>query len=447
MSSESTSFLQVPVGPSLAAIVALAYRAGRKPVLVEGPSGIGKSECIAALADGLGIETRVLDLSLLEPPDLIGLPRVDEHGRTRYAPPAILPMDGAGMLVLEELNRADRAIQQPALQLLTFRALHDYRLPEAWQVIAAVNPSDGNYAVSELDPALRDRFLVVNTYAERTVWLEWARRSGIHPGVVMIAERHDDVFAQVSPRRWVYVSDILHACDRAPVHEAVLRHALAGYLPLAWLQTLLALRAHWESTPVMRALDVLTLFDQDTHAQALLASAKQHGRTDVLERLTHDVRALLEGPSVAVLIDHEQCRLAAFERLLEFLPGDCVDALQEAFGNNPTLARLLDVKPEDVMTGYTGTYAHRTMVKWARSRNTRHRMWTYATAVVRYVTQHPERATLRNDRRVRMGLGRMLAQLDERTADRLRNALKRDGIVPLTTFASQQPVTRAEAAR
>lgn len=447
MTEQSTSVLQVPIGASLEAIIELAYRAGRKPVLVEGPSGIGKSECIAALAERLGMNIRVLDLSLLEPPDLVGLPQVDAAGRTRYAPPAILPVDGAGILVLEELNRAERAIQQPALQLLTLRTLHEYRLPERWQVVAAVNPSDGDYLVSELDPALRDRFLIVNTYSDRAAWLEWARSNGVHGGVLLLAERHDDLFAQVSPRRWTYVSDVLHAYDREPVHDAVLRNALAGYLPLAWLQALLALRAQWSSTPVLRPLDVLTHFDQDVQAQTLVQEAKRLGRTDVLERLTHAVRAVLEGPGVSLLIDREQCRLAAFEHLLECLPGDSAEMLQESFGANPALARLLDLSSEDVLMGYTATYAHRTMAKWARARGMRHRLWAYATATVRYVIEHPQRAALRNNRRVRIGLGRLLAQLDDRTADRLRNVLKREGIVPLATSALAPPLTRAESAQ
>ena len=58
----------------------LAYRA-RRAVLLEGPTGIGKSEIVRQVADRLGVATVVLDLSLLEPPDLVGLPVIHE-GRT-----------------------------------------------------------------------------------------------------------------------------------------------------------------------------------------------------------------------------------------------------------------------------------------------------------------------------------------------------------------------------
>src|SRR5262249_11347913 len=128
----------LPLGPVVKRVLELAYRA-RRPVLLEGPTGIGKSEIVAQVADDLRIGKVVLALSLLEPPDPVGLP-VIEDGRSRYAPPRFLPTEGAGILILEELNRAERYIQQPALQLLTARRLHEYELPEGWLACAAINP-------------------------------------------------------------------------------------------------------------------------------------------------------------------------------------------------------------------------------------------------------------------------------------------------------------------
>src|SRR5262245_49044249 len=106
---------EIPLGPRVEAILEIAYRA-RRPLLLEGPTGIGKSEIVQQVARKLGVGVRVLDLSLLEPPDLVGLPQIDPgsgapgDARTRYALPSILPRDGAGILLLEELNRAERYI-------------------------------------------------------------------------------------------------------------------------------------------------------------------------------------------------------------------------------------------------------------------------------------------------------------------------------------------------
>src|SRR6185437_6445936 len=94
---------EISVGPHLEKILEVAYRA-RRAVLLEGETGIGKSEIVRAAAARLGIGIACLDLSLLEPPDLVGLPTI-AGGRTVYAAPSALPLEGAGILLLEELNR------------------------------------------------------------------------------------------------------------------------------------------------------------------------------------------------------------------------------------------------------------------------------------------------------------------------------------------------------
>src|SRR5262249_30863948 len=89
VSAEALRPLAGPVGPRLERVLTVAYRA-RRAVLLEGPTGVGKSEIVRSVADALGMETIVLDLSLLEPPDLVGLPVVRD-GRTEYALPRALP--------------------------------------------------------------------------------------------------------------------------------------------------------------------------------------------------------------------------------------------------------------------------------------------------------------------------------------------------------------------
>src|SRR5579863_5500297 len=177
VSAEALRPLAVPVGPRLERILTVAYRA-RRAVLLEGPTGVGKSEIVRSVADALGMATIVL-----EPPDLVGLPVVKD-GRTEYALPGVLPKGGQGILLLEELNRAERYIQQPALQLLSARRLHEYILPEGWICVATVNPQTAEYHVTALDKALRARFLQVAVRADRASWLAWAQTRSLHAGVV-----------------------------------------------------------------------------------------------------------------------------------------------------------------------------------------------------------------------------------------------------------------------
>ncbi|MFC1610096.1 AAA family ATPase [Myxococcota bacterium] len=184
------------------------------PVLLEGGHGIGKSSVLEQSATEMGIDVRVLDLSLMEPVDLLGLPAIKD-GRTVYSHPAILPTEGKGLLLLEELNRAHPQVRTPALELLTRRRLHEYELPKGWLPCASINPASEGYAVDVLDPALVARFMLIRVVPSHDGWLEWARTSGIHSDIIEYVEATPDIFvdSNVDPRSLEYASNILRAFE------------------------------------------------------------------------------------------------------------------------------------------------------------------------------------------------------------------------------------------
>src|SRR5207245_1885723 len=122
----------------------------RQAVMLHGRHGIGKSAIFHAVAERLRIDCCVRDLSIMEPPDLAGMPYI-EQGRTHFAAPSFLPQAGCGLLVFEELNRTRRDVITPTLQLLSARRLNDYMLPPGWLPCAAVNDSEDGYDVETLD--------------------------------------------------------------------------------------------------------------------------------------------------------------------------------------------------------------------------------------------------------------------------------------------------------
>lgn len=222
--------MEVPVGSKLIEAICLAYEADQ-PLLLCGRHGVGKSQILAEAAQRLGVRHVVRDLSLMEPPDLAGLPVVRD-GRMVYSPPAFLPRDGRGLLVFEELNRAPRALQAPCLQLLTARCLNDYRLPAGWLPVACINPTREDYHTHELDPALVSRFLRLDVTAEAGEWLRWARAQEVDSRVCNYISATPDIFAgeQSNPRTWTYVGALLQAADRLGLNESLLLTSLMGLL-------------------------------------------------------------------------------------------------------------------------------------------------------------------------------------------------------------------------
>jgi hypothetical protein len=420
----------LPIGPRVEAILEVAYRA-RRPVLLEGSTGIGKSELVAQVAKKLGVQCTVLDLSLLEPPDLVGLP-VIEGGRTRYALPRFLPQEGAGILMLEELNRAERYIQQPALQLLTARALHEYVLPAGWACFAAINPETGDYQVTPLDAALRARFLQVPVRADRAAWLAWAGANGVHPAVVSLVRAHERVFESVPPRSFTYAGSVLASMQPRELADATLvRDVLSGYLPPVWV-TALAASNQLAARPLeVEVQTILRDYGPKSPHAALLRGYKERGETDRLDELVARLRSLLSGPECGVLISKGELTLSAFEALVLDLPGDQRETLQEALGNNPTAITLLDVRPEEVVLNYGGSSAFKRVNDWKTQPGKQHRVRLLVTAVRAHVLTPHVATELRKSNAQREALGHFLLQLGERWGLPLAEALHKVGVTPI----------------
>jgi hypothetical protein len=422
--------LAVPVGPRLERILAVAYRA-RRAVLLEGPTGVGKSEIVRRVANDLGIETTVLDLSLLEPPDLVGLPVVKD-GRTEYALPHVLPRDGAGILLLEELNRAERYIQQPALQLLSARRLHEYVLPEGWVCGATVNPQTADYHVTALDKALRARFLQVAVRADRASWLAWAQTKNIHPGIVSLAHAHERILEEVPPRTWTYASELLQAFTPAELEDGgLLRDALGGYLPAAWVEALLAAKSSWGARAPFDVRALLGSYGASSPLAKEIAGYRQRGQTDRLDEIVQRLLPLLAGPEAGVLAAQGQLTLASLEALFADLPGDQREKLQEALGGNPTVASLVDVDPTELLAGFSGSAAEKKLAAWRADSSKQHRVLLAVTGLRAFITQPSRLAELKRSNVARQSLGHLLMALHERHAMPLVETLKRIGVTPV----------------
>ena len=359
--------LAVPIGPRVVEVLDLAYRA-RRPVLLEGPTGIGKSQIVGEFARASGLGFSVLDLSLLEPPDLVGLP-VIEGGRTHYACPAELPQTGRGVLMLEELNRAEIPVMQPALQLLSARRLHAYELPPGWICVAAINPEDGDYQVNRLDPALRSRFLQLSVCGDRDAWLAWAARANVHPVIAQVVRDHPDAFDHASPRSWTYASDVLHALrDDELASRDLVRVAVRGYLPTSW--SLLVTEA-LAKRPVIPVLDVDALFAPSGAATLarMIRDLQGANRVDGVALIASKLRRVLASDELAARVTAGDVTLASLEQLLAPLPGDlreqCLESAVESSAA-PALLDQLGHDPAKIAARYVGSPLAKQLAAWRR---------------------------------------------------------------------------------
>jgi MoxR-like ATPase len=222
------TIIAVSAGRPLLDVIGLCY-VTRVPLLLIGGTGVGKSTILERFTGIKGIGFLCRDLSLMEPTDLVGMPKIS-GGKTRFCPPASLPIGGEGILVLEEINRAPEYMRAPCLQLLTARCLNDYRLPDGWLPMASINPAEDGYQAAELDPALLTRFVQIAVRPDRAEWIYWARQEGIAPEVIDYIDSDQSVFdsPMSNPRSWVYVSRFLEANRKRSTAPELLQAAVAG---------------------------------------------------------------------------------------------------------------------------------------------------------------------------------------------------------------------------
>lgn len=420
----------INVGDPLIRVIQVAY-AARINVLIEGPTGIGKSEIVAQAANEMGIGRITLDLSLLEPSDLIGLPRI-VNGKTTYAVPSFLPDEGKGILILEEPNRAAVPVRNAVLQLLSGRRLNKYELPPGWVVVAPANPDDPDYDVDRLDAALRGRFMVLIVKPDRGAWIKWATARGVHPAIISLVARHDAAFDEVPPRRWTLLSAALSALSPADLEDdEFARDVLSGFLPPAWSS---ALQEEMKDRAAAGGIDVRELvctLDEDPALRAEMGRLVASGRTDVLDAVARGVAGIVGTLELDPLVAGRRFRLQAFESLLTFLPGDLVEDLQEKLAGNPTAGRLLPWTAGDILSSYATLDLRGDMHRWGRDRALRHRAGIIVTMVRAHLRSLVDLVPIRRDGTQRANLGCLLIDLDGSHREALRADLEALGITPL----------------
>ncbi len=149
----------------------------RKPILLRGRHGVGKSCVVYQTAAGMNLLVIERRASQMTEGDLVGLP-VIKGDVTTFNPPDWFHQacNEAVVLFLDEVDRATVEVRQGIFELTDSRKLNGHTLHPDTIIFAAVNGGEHGeqYQVGEMDPAELDRWTVFDVEPTVEDWLDWA---------------------------------------------------------------------------------------------------------------------------------------------------------------------------------------------------------------------------------------------------------------------------------
>jgi hypothetical protein len=202
----------------------------QRSIYLWGPPGVGKSSLVQQLARQQNLELIDLRVTLLDPVDLRGLPRLNKT-KVDWCSPSFLPTKGSGILFLDELAQATPLVQAACLQLTLDRRIGEYQLPDGWTVIAASNRSEDRAGTHRLITPLLNRFIHLDLEVSNEDWQDWAMQTGIVPEVRAFLRFRPNLLFQfdstqgtrsfATPRSWQFVSELFATTPKAILHPVV----------------------------------------------------------------------------------------------------------------------------------------------------------------------------------------------------------------------------------
>lgn len=160
------------------------------PICIWGVHGIGKTAVVKDFARRNGWKFRYCAPAQFEEMgDFHGLPvrlaldaGATGQATTAYMPPEWVPRPedaGPGILLLDDINRADERILRGLMQLLQEFEMFSWALPPKWQIVCTANPEGADYSVTPMDDAMLTRLLHMTMVFDIKAWARWALQSGV----------------------------------------------------------------------------------------------------------------------------------------------------------------------------------------------------------------------------------------------------------------------------
>lgn len=214
----------------------------RKPILIVGPPGVGKSELVQQACEEQGYRLIISHPVVSDPTDFKGMPfPMAEKGVAEFLPfgdlAEVMACTEPTVWFLDDIGQAAPATQAALMQPLGMGQINGKRIPACVTMIGATNRRQDRAGVSGMLEPVKSRFLsILHMRADLGDWKGWAYTHGVHEGVIAYLTFKPDAFHQFvasadltnspCPRTWSHASVILRLGLGAEVEQSVLAGAV-----------------------------------------------------------------------------------------------------------------------------------------------------------------------------------------------------------------------------
>jgi hypothetical protein len=187
----------------------------KNAICIWGEHGIGKTQSIEKFAKDNNFQfVYIAPAQFEEMGDLLGMPQIqgqnNNKNATVFVPPDWVPKnEGPGILLIDDVNRADDRILRGIMQLLQNYELVSWKMPAKWHIILTANPDGGDYSVTPMDFAMLTRMLHITLTFDVKSWARWAEMNDIDPRGINFVLSYPEIVSgeRTTPRTLVQFFD------------------------------------------------------------------------------------------------------------------------------------------------------------------------------------------------------------------------------------------------
>ncbi len=295
---------------------------------VWGYQGIGKTQSVGQVAKKLGLGFVHLHLATQEVGDLVGLLVHTGEGTVTHARPEWFPTEGAGIIFLDELNRAHPDVIQAMFSFITSKTIHRHKLPEGWVIVAAGNYSNDSFNVTDTsDAAWMSRFCHIHLQPSVAEFTVFAQSKG-HDSVAEFISEHNsclevkfetpDLAIRPDRRSWI---DMIGPLEQEQLSDEIRHELYEGIVGLTAASTFMSHKK--VATKAILLKDVLADYSK-VRARVLSAVSKEGTRFDLLSTPLDELVAQLRvTPDLLTSDSVVNLREFFLDLPLEMLAGVC----------------------------------------------------------------------------------------------------------------------------